>query len=397
MKAPDFVLDPMPGGALHAALRRLREEGPVAKALFAGHPVFVTTDFETLLAGFLDPEALPPAPFYQNTIAQIIGPNFQSMEGEQHRRYRKLATPAFRSRAVDRFAESGLSDLAHEVLDRIAGEDRVDLVPRVTRVFPFLVISRLLGVPRDGEADFHRWAWEMLGAPGTPRDVSLRAADEFTRYLAPTLEARRREPTGDVVSELLLSEVEGQRLRDDEVMAHIRLMFSAGATTTHDGLGSLIHTLLTQPAPNGGAGDSAWQSVVDDPGKRPGAIRELLRWEPPVANLPRISRDEPAKLADTWLPPGSMVLFSMSAANRDPAVYEDPDRYDLARPDKDSLTFGRGERACPGMHLAKKSLEIALDAFAERFPDMRLVGDPLASAPRRAVVRGPDQLTVALR
>ncbi len=389
MPLPDFVLDPMPGDAMHATLRRLREEGPLARALFGGNPVFVTTDFETLLAGFLDPEALPPAPFYQNSIAQIIGPNFQSMEGESHRRYRKLATPAFRSRAVDRFAEGGLSDLAHEVLDRIAGEDEVDLVPRVTRIFPFLVISRLLGVPREGESDFYRWAWEMLGAPGTPREVSLQAADEFTRYLSPTLEARRREPAGDVISELLLSEVEGQRLTDSEVMAHIRLMFSAGATTTHDGLGSLIHTLLSQAG--------AWKTVVDDPAARPGAIRELLRWEPPVANLPRISRDEPVEFAGTRLPANSMVLFSMSAANRDPAVFDEPDRYDLARPEKDALTFGRGERSCPGMHLANKSLEIALDAFAERFPDMRLVGDPLASAPCRAIVRGPDRLTVALR
>jgi cytochrome P450 len=166
-------------------------------------------------------------------------------------------------------------------------------------------------------------------------------------------------------------------------------MFSAGATTTHDGLGSLVHTLLSH--------EGAWKQVVDDPAARPGAIRELLRWEPPVANLPRISRDEPAEFAGVELPPHSMVLFSMAAANRDPAVFEDPDRYDMTRPDKDTLTFGRGERACPGMHLARKSLAIALDALADRFPHMRLVGDPVDSAPRRGVVRGPDRLTVALR
>jgi cytochrome P450 len=388
MRAPDFAIDPLPGAEMHAALRRLRDTGPLAKAFFGHDPVYITTTFETLLAGFLDMHALPPATFYQNTIAQIIGPNFQSMEGEQHRLYRKLATPAFRSRAVEQFASKGLSELAHEVLDRIDDEREVDLVQRVTRIFPFLVISRLLGVPRERESDFHRWGWEMLGPPGVPREVSLRAADEFTRYLMPTLAARRREQTGDVISELVTSEVDGQRLTDDEVMSHIRLMFAAGATTTHDGLGNLIHTLLTQRG--------AWKQVVADPAARPGAIRELLRWEPPVANLPRISRDEPVEFAGVELPPQSMVLFSMSAANRDPSIWDDPDRYDMMRPEKDTLTFGRGERSCPGMHLAKKSLEIALDALAERFPDLRLVGDPMSSAPRRGVVRGPEKLTVAL-
>ncbi len=392
MSRPDLALDPLPGDEMHAELRRLREQGPVARALFAGSEVFITTDFETLLAAFLDPHGLPPAPFYQQSIAQIIGVNFQSMEGEQHHRYRKLATPAFRSRAVDRFAATGLGALAHEVLDRVAGEREVDLVPTVTRIFPFLVISRLLGVPREGESKFHRWAWEMLGPPGMDRDRSLRANADFGRYLAPTIEARRREPRDDVISELLRSELDGQRLTEDEVMSHLKLMFSAGATTTHDALGSLIHTLLSQ--------EGAWKAVVEDPAARAGAIEELLRWEPPVANLPRISRDEPVELAGTELPPSSMVLMSMASANRDPAVYDDPDRFDLTRAAtgraKDSLTFGRGERSCPGMHLAKRSLAIALDAFTERFPDMRLVGDPLDSAPRRGVVRGPDRLTVAL-
>jgi cytochrome P450 len=388
MSAPDFAIDSLPGDEMHAALRRLREEGPLARAMFGHNPVYITTNFETLLAGFLDVHALPPATLYQNSIAQIIGPNFQSMEGEEHRLYRKLVTPAFRSRAVERFAAEGLRELAHEVLDRIDAPGEVDLVRRVTRIFPFLVISRLLGVPRERESDFHHWAWEMLGPPGVPREVSLRAADEFTRYLMPTVSARRRERRGDVISELVDSEVDGQRLTDDEVMSHIRLMFSAGATTTHDALGSLIHTLLDQPG--------AWKQVVEDPAMRPGAIRELLRWEPPVPNLPRISRNEPALFADTLLPPGSMVLFSMAAANRDPSVWDDPDRFDMTRPEKDTLTFGRGERSCPGMHLAKKSLEIALDALTERFPDLRLVGDPIESAPCRGLVRGPDKLTVAL-
>jgi cytochrome P450 len=311
------------------------------------------------------------------------------MEGEQHRLYRKLATPAFRSRAVERFARDVMPALAHEVLDRFRSESEVDLVVRFTRFYPFLVISRLLGIPREREDAFHRWAWEMLGAPGVARERSDRSAAEFTSYLMPVVAARRAEPREDVISELVLSEVEGRRLDDDEVLANVRLMFAAGATTTHDGLGSLLHTLLTQ--------EDTWRRVVDDPGLRPGAIHELLRWETPVANLPRISAPEPVEFAGRTVAPGSFVLFSMASANRDPEVFDDPDRFDVTRPMRDNLTFGRGIRSCPGMHLAKSGLATALDAMAERFPGLRLLGDPLDSAPTGGTVRGPDRLPVALR
>ena len=244
----------------------------------------------------------------------------------------------------------------------------------------------MLGVPREGESAFHRWAWEMLSPPTVSPEVSRAADREFTRYIAPTIAARRAEPQGDVISALVESEAEGHCLDDREVLSHVKLLFSAGATTTHDALGSLVHTLLASP--------EAWSRIVSDQSLRPGAILELLRWETPVPNLPRISADRSIEFLGKKLPPQSFVLFSMAAANRDPAAFENPDLYDIERPMKDTLTFGRGERSCPGMHLAKKSLAVALDALADRFPDLRLSGDPDASAPTGATVRGPDRLTV---
>lgn len=389
MREPDFALDPMPGAEMHDNLRRLRGQGPVAQVRFGGQPALLITTFDALLEGFLDVERFPPATLYKRSIAAVIGPNFQSMEGSQHRLYRRLATPAFRSRAVERFAADSLAPLAHEIIDRFAGERHLDLVAAFTRIYPFVVISRMLGVPRDGEADFHRWAWEMLSPPTVERSVSQRADADFTRYIRPTIASRRSAPREDVISELVLSEADGHRLTDEEVLSHVKLLFAAGATTTHDSLGSLIHTLLAEPG--------AWKSVVDDPDLRPGAIQELLRWETPVPNLPRISASTATRFHAVDVPPESTVLFSMASANRDPAVFEEPDRFDMRRPQKDTLTFGRGERSCPGMHLARKSLAVALDTLAERLPDMRLRGDPLESAPSGATVRGPKTLPVVLR
>ena len=383
----DFATDPMPGAEMHSRLRRLRDQGPLVPVRFGGQRAFLVTTAEGLLAGFRDVEALPPAILYQRSIAAVIGENFQSMEGARHRLYRRLATPAFRSRAIEKFANEEISGLAHAVIDRFENQGTVDLVAHFTRIFPFLLISRMLGVPREGEAAFHRWAWEMLSPPTVKQEVSRAADREFTRYILPTIADRREQPQDDVISALVQSEAAGHRLNDDEVLSHVKLLFSAGATTTHDALGSLVHTLLSQP--------QAWSQVVAETELRPGAIHELLRWETPVANLPRISAPQPVTFLDEPLPPHSIVLFSMAAANRDPAVYDDPDRYEMNRPIKDTLTFGRGERSCPGMHLARKSLSVALDAMTQRFPKLRIEGDPQAFAPSGATVRGPDRLMVS--
>lgn len=388
MSAIDFASNPLPGAEMHELLARMREQGPLAPAVFGGKACLLITRFDTLLEGFRDVATFPPATLYQNTIAKVIGPNFQSMEGEQHLLYRRLATPAFRSRAVERYGEEGMADLAHEILDRLEGEREADLVESFTHLFPFFVICRLVGVPRENEHRFHRWAWEMLGAPGTPFEVSRKAAAEFTRHLKPALEARRSEPRDDVISALLRTEVEGRTLNDEEILSHVRLMFSAGATTTLDGIGSLLHALLSE-------GD-AWRRVVEEPELRAGAIQEVLRWEPPVPNLPRISCRETTHFCGRELAPGTTVLFSMASANRDPEVFADPHRFDLTRPEAQLLTFGRGERSCPGMHLARKEMAVALGAIIEHFPGLRLLGDPGDSAPSGALVRGPKTLPVAL-
>ncbi len=384
----DFASNPLPGKEMHEVLKKMREQGPLAPATFGGQSGFLITRFDTLIEGFRDTETFPPATLYQNSIAKIIGPNFQSMEGEEHNLYRRLATPAFRSRAIERYGEEGMASLAHELLCGLDGKDETDLVESFTHFFPFFVICRLVGVPRGNEEKFHRWAWEMLGAPGTPIEASHRAAAEFTRHLTPALESRRSEPQEDVISALLQTEVDGRTLTDEEILSHVRLMFSAGATTTLDGIGNLLYLLLSE--------NDWWQQIVEEPELRAGAVHETLRFEPPVPNLPRISRTETVEFEGRELQPGTTVLFSMASANRDPEIFEDPDLFDPTRPESQLLTFGRGERSCPGMHLARKEMAVALDAIIDHFPKLRLLGDPLSSAPSGAIVRGPKTLPVAL-
>ncbi len=384
----DFASDPLPGALMHEALRELRKQGPLARTTFGGQPGYLITRFDTLLEGFQDTITFPPATLYQNSIAKIIGPNFQSMEGAEHTLYRRLATPAFRSRAIEQYGEEGMSNLAHELLEQLDGEKETDLVANFTHFFPFFVICRLIGVPHGNEHEYQRWAWDMLGAPGTPIEASHRAAAEFTRHLTPAIEARRHEPRDDVISALLRAEVDGRKLTDAQILSNVRLMFSAGATTTLDAIGNMLYLLLTQ--------SDWWQQIVEQPGLRAGAIHEVLRFETPVPNLPRVSSSEVAEFAGHKLSPATTVLFSMAAANRDPDVFEDPHRFDPTRPQLQLLTFGRGERSCPGMHLARKEMAVALDAIIDHFPNLSLRGDPTRAAPHGAIVRGPRSLPVAL-
>jgi cytochrome P450 len=309
------------------------------------------------------------------------------MDGAEHRLYRKLATPAFHSRAVARLEETGLGELARELVAELAGRAEADLVASFTHRFPIRMIARLLGLPRGDEERFFAWAVGLLAFPFDP-EQARRASAEFTEYLLPILAERRRHPQDDVISELARAEAEGRRLGDEDVLSHVRLLFPTGAETATSGLGTLLFALLSEP--------ERWKRVVESPEERHWAVEELLRWENPVAVVPRVAAARPIEFAGAEIPAHAPVLFCIAAAHRDPAVFPDPDRYDLARRPTALLSFGPGVRTCPGLHLARGELRAALDALAERFPGLRLL-DREAAQPVGAVLRAPERLPVALR
>lgn len=382
----DFAREDFAGAALHRNLASLREQGPVAPARFGGQPAVLISGHRALAEAFRDNERFPPADAYRITIEPVQGVTFQTMEDEQHRLYRRLATPAFQSRAVEAMEQEGLARIAHELVDRLGKQRSGDFASAFTHRVAFAVISRMLGIPTDREDVFRDWAVGFLEFPRDPAH-SRHCAEQITEYLLPILAQRRREPRDDILSGLVAAEVDGRQLTDEEILAHIRLIFSAGASTTTDALGNLIYTLLEQP--------QRWQALLAEPGLRAGAIEELLRWETPVAVLPRLSAAHPVEFHGTYIPAATFCLFAIAAANRDPAVFEQPDEFDLHRDSsKKLLSFGPGPRLCPGMHLARRQLAVALDVILERLPGMRLL-DPEAAVPRGAILRGPATLPVS--
>jgi len=392
LESVDFGLQELPGDALHAVLRAYRERGPVQPTRFLGLPAFVITGAKALEEAFLDEHVLPGHRMYQVSFEPAIGKSFISdPDPASHLLYRKLATPAFRSRAVASYEQSGLAALANELVDRfaerLAAGDTVDLVRDFTARFPYLVISRLLGLPREREDEFHAWAIALLTFRDDP-ERATRARETLSAFLQPILEERRRRPQNDVISELLQAEVEGRRLGDDEILSHVRLLFPTGGETTHGSLGNLLSALFLH--------DGAWEALCQAPGKIPAAVAEGLRYDTPIAVLPRLSRGEPTTFRGVDVPADSWVLFAMAGANRDPEAVRDPDRFDVDRVQPPNLVFGRGPKSCPGLHLAKRNMAVALEVLIGRLPQIELV-DRAAAVPRRTVLRAPEALRIRRR
>jgi cytochrome P450 len=384
----DFARERPRGEELHRFLARLRERGPVGRVRFGGTPAWIILRHAELAEAFRDGARFPPGPAYRATTEPAVGRSFISMDGDEHRVYRRLATPAFRSGAVARLEATGLAELARELAGELAGRAEADLVASFTHRFPLRMIARLLGLPRGDEERFAGWAIGLLSVPFDP-ELARRSSEEFTAYLLPILAERRRRPRGDVISELAAAEVEGRRLGDEDVLSHVRLLFPTGAETTTSALGNLLFALLSEP--------ERWKRVVEEPDERHAAVEELLRWENPVAVVPRVAAAEPVEFAGAEIPAQAPVLFCIAAAHRDPAAFADPDRFDPGRRGGAALlAFGPGLRTCPGMHLARKEMRVALDALCERFPGLRLL-DRDASVPVGAVLRAPERLPVALR
>jgi cytochrome P450 len=310
------------------------------------------------------------------------------MAGEEHRINRALVSPAFRQRLMPGLIGPLLEPVAHELVDRFEARGEADLVADFTSRYPFLIINRLLGLPRHAEEEVRRWGITMLDIQRN-HDGALQASREFMEFVDPILQERRESPGDDLLSTLATTEVEGQRLTDEEIFNFLRLLFPAGADTTYLGLGSTIYRLLTN--------SDQLELVLANPDEEcRWAGEEALRLDPPTSWIPRLNpRDVVWHGID--IPAGAPMMLGIMAANRDPAVYDDPDRFDVKRHPQVVMTFGYGEHFCLGAHLARTELQIALKVIVERLPNLRLTtADGVRiTGTIHHLLRGPTKLPVA--
>ncbi|OBG41603.1 cytochrome [Mycobacterium sp. E3198] len=339
---------------------------------------------------------------YDQIMGPVMGRTLLELEGAEHRAGRALVSPSFRTALLERWRAELVEVVVHELIDRFAPRGRAELAREFTFAFPVQVIARIMGLPRQDYPRFQRLSIELLNVV-YDWDRGLAASVELKAYLAEILAERRRRPQDDLISMLAESEIDGTRLTDDEIFAFLLLILPAGVETTYRASGNLLVALLTEPAPpatmqseamrRSGATAPLLGQLRADRGMLRGAFEEALRWEPPITTVVRrAARD--CELGGVAIPAGTTVSVSVAAANRDPARYPEPDRFDPTRKNIAHLTFGGGPHLCLGMHLARMEGTVAINALLDRLPDLRL--DPSAPAPHVVGVafRSPAALPV---
>jgi cytochrome P450 len=325
-------------------------------------------------------------------------PSMLVVDPPDHTRYRKLVTQAFRARAVAAM-RSRVEDIAEELLDEIArstpkthpdaGGPTVDLVTRYASLLPATVITEMLGAPVTMRRQFLDWgagAALSLDIGLSYRDFRRAEHDlaALHRWMLNHFTQIRRTPRDNILSTLLAAHDQGDQLTLDELSSIAMLLLAAGFETTVNLLGNGAVLLLRHP--------DQLDVLHAQPQRWPGAVEEILRYDSPVQRTGRVALRD-TEVAGHQLPAGSFVVLLLGGANRDPAVFTDPNRFDVQRPEADqNLAFSSGIHYCIGAALARLEGEVGLQALFRRFPNLALTGPPHRRPTR--VLRGYDTIPV---
>ena len=381
--SPEYQADPH--GMNRAALAR----GPIASGPFG----IEVLSYEGVQTAIRDRRYLAPAGLTLAAQGITEGPLWDrvskgilSIDGDEHARLRRLVAQSFTPRTTERLRASMRSILI-EMLDAGPDEGELDVVELV-KWYPIAVICELLGTPRDDWAQFSDWTDDLFKIfqfnAREDGPAILEAFDALDGYLDAMVEARRAEPRDDLITELVQAEEEGDRLTRPELRMLASAVLTAGTDTTRNQLAAAIQLFCDFP--------DQWKLVPDTASEATGVVDEVMRFSPVILGTAR-SAGEDVELLGVNIPAGTLVALNTAAANRDPAVFPDPDRFDISRTGASPhLTFGGGIHYCLGVHLAKAELAEALVQMRAKWPTIEQTGP----APWKPVVgiSGPSTLPV---
>ncbi|MFI9008734.1 cytochrome P450 [Actinosynnema sp. NPDC053489] len=311
-------------------------------------------------------------------------------EPPTHSRLRRLVAAAFGRGHVERL-RPWIADLADRLVDGlvdgIAAEGRADLLAHVAAPLPVEVIAELLGVPAVDRPLLQPWSNAIVkmyeyGLPADKQAAAERAAGEFVSYLRELVALRRGAPGDDLVSDLVaVTDADGAKLTEDELVATAVLLLMAGHEATVNVIGNGVQALMNHPG--------EWRRLVADRSLLPTAVEELIRYDSPLQLFERTAT-EPVTIAGHVVEPGRKIAALLGAAARDPEVFADPDTFDITRNPNPHLGFGMGIHYCLGAPLARIEVQAALSSLARKLPTATL-----AATPRRReefVIRGLHDL-----
>ena len=386
---PGFLDDPYPFYA------ELRARDPVHQ-MEGG--VFLSR-YEDALAVYRDPQASSDkkaefgpklggagnSPLYEHHTTSLV-----FNDPPLHTRVRRIIMGAVNRKAIARM-EPNVARLVDTLLGEMAARGEVDFIGEFAAQIPIEVIGNLLDIPREERSPLRGWSVAILSGLEpklTPAmlEAGNRAVSEFVAYLKVLVEARRRKPgdyDADVLTRLIQGEQDGEQLTERELHHQCIFLLNAGHETTTNLIGNGLWALLRNPA--------EMARLRAEPGLVPAALEEMLRYDGPIQlNNRRLTA--PLALPGKTLPAGTPVTIGIGAANRDPAQFADPERFDAGRNPNRHVAFGQGEHVCVGMNVARMEGRIAFTRLLARFARIELAGDP--ERDRRVRFRGFRRLPV---
>ena len=395
-----FVADPAVRADPVPFFEELRAQGPLVRARVAlltvdhalAHELLRSDDFRVYNAG-----GGLPAPLRwlekqtrADLLHPLLPPSLLAVEPPEHTRYRKTVSSVFTSRAVTALRDR-VEDTAATLLDDLSEDGVVDIVERYCSQLPVAIISEVLGVPEKDRSKVLEFG--ELAAPSLDFGLKWRQFQSvqhglagFNEWLGTHLEKLRNNPGDTLMRQLIDASEGGVKLDETELRGVAGLVLAAGFETTVNLLGNGIRLLINAP--------DQLAILKDDPSLWPNAVEEILRLDSPVQLTARVARNDTV-VAGTQVHRGEFVVIYLAAASRDPAVFEDPHRFDVRRPNSGKhLAFSGGRHFCLGAALARMEGEVGLRRFFTRFPDAQLAGE--GSRRDTRVLRGWARLPVRL-
>ncbi len=313
------------------------------------------------------------------------------LDDPAHRRLRSLVSKAFTPAAIDAMAPR-IATIADTLIDRLRGCDETDFVTAYAAPLPTWVIADMMGLPTTRIDDVNRWSTDILMGYDPERDSSIQRAlrDAYlalTRMIRETVTARRTSPRDDLITRLVQAQEADDRLSDLEVVSLCVQLMVAGNATTSDLMGNGLVALLDRP--------EQLALLQADPDLMPQAVEEMLRFDCPLTETARVTTRR-LSFGNCPVEPGDTLTLSLASANRDPAVFERPDDFDLRRTTNPHLAFGGGIHACLGAPLARLEACIGMSRFLAAYPGVHYA--PTRPERRRLpFFRGHAALPVRLR